>query len=183
MWGEPPAAHDRVVHTATGSPFVYQLPICRTLPIMDKATGRTTLHEFTERLRARGFETRAIVSDEEMAAATKAFHAEEGVLDTPAEELRYIEGLLNLPMGHIQRFSIIPAPGHARCSCGRLPSALDLVTTALRRRIHDRDTVRETVLGMTNLVELAAGGRQADCFSCGRRMLSSSYWTNAYMYA
>lgn len=183
MWGEPPAAHDRVVHTATGSPFVYQLPICRTLPIMDKATGRTTLHEFTERLRARGFETRAIVSDEEMAAATKAFHAEEGVLDTPAEELRYIEGLLNLPMGHIERFSIIPAPGHARCTCGRVPSALDLVTTALRRRIHDRDTVRETVLGMTNLVELAAGGRQADCFSCGRRMLSSSYWTNAYMYA
>lgn len=163
---------------------VYQLPIRRSLRFMDnKATERTSLQEFTDRLRARGFETRAIVSDEEMAAATEAFHAEEGVLDTPAEELRYIEGLLDLPMGHIEQFSIIPATGHARCTCGRVPSALDLVATALRRRIHDRATVRETVLGLTNLVELADGGRAADCFSCGRRMLSSSYWTNAYMYA
>jgi hypothetical protein len=150
---------------------------------MDETAERITLREFTERLRARGFETKAIISDEEMAAATKAFHGEEGVLDTPAEELRYIEGLLNLPMGHIERFSIIPAAGHARCTCGRVPSALDLVTTALRRRIHDRDTVRETMLGLTNLVELADGGRAAECFSCGRRMISSSYWTHQYMYA
>lgn len=150
---------------------------------MDKTAERTTLQEFTERLRASGFEAKAIVSDEEMAAATEAFHGEEGVLDTPAEELRYIEGLLNLPMGHIGRFSIIPAAGYARCACGRVPSALDLVATALRRRIHDRDTVRETVLGLTNLVELADGGRAAECFSCGRRMVSSSYWTHRYMYA
>ena len=105
-------------------------------------------------------------------------------IDTPADELRYIEGLLNLPTGpHRAVQGIIPATGHARCACGRVPSALDLVATALRRRIHDRDTVRETVLGLTNLVELADGGRAADCFSCGRRMLSSSYWTNGYMYA
>ena len=86
-------------------------------------------------------------------------------------------------MGHIERFSIIPAAGYARCACGRVPSALDLVATALRRRIHDRDTVRDTMLGLTNLVELADGGRAAECFSCGRRMISSSYWTHQYMYA
>ncbi len=62
-------------------------------------------------------------------------------------------------------------------------SALDLVATALRRRVHDRDLVRDTLLGLTNLVELADGGRAADCFSCGRAMLSSSYWTHGYMYA
>ena len=150
---------------------------------MDKTAQRTTLRELTERLRDRGFEAKAIVSDEEMAAATEAFHGEEGILDTPAEELRYIEGLLNLPMDHIKRFSIIPAAGYARCACGRGPSALDLVATALRQRIHDRDTVRETLLGLTNLVELAEGGRTAECFSCGRRTVSSSYWTHQYMYA
>jgi hypothetical protein len=153
------------------------------LAAMDKTAERTALREFVDGLRARGFEARAVVSDEEMAVATEAFHGEEGVLDTPAEELRYIEGLLALPMGHIERFSIIPASGHDRCACGRVPSALDLVATALRRRIHDRDTVRETVLGLTNLVELADGGRAADCFSCGRRLVSRSYWTNRYMYA
>lgn len=162
---------------------MYQPAVRRPLPAMDKTEERISLHEFTDRLRARGFETKAIVSDEEMAAATKAFHGEKGVLETPAEELRYIEGLLNLPMGHIERFNIIPAAGHDRCVCGRVPSALDLVATALRRRIHDRETVRETVLGLTNLVELAEGGRAAECFSCGRQMVSSSYWTNAYMYA
>jgi hypothetical protein len=150
---------------------------------MDETAERTSLREFTERLRARGFEAKAIISDEEMAAATEAFHGEEGVLDTPADELRYIEGLLGLPMGHIGRFSIIPAAGYARCTCGRVPSALDLVATALRRRIHDRDTVRDTLLGLTNLVELADGGRAGECFSCGRRMISSSYWTHQYMYA
>jgi hypothetical protein len=150
---------------------------------MDKTAERTTLRTFTEGLRARGFETKAIVSDEEMATATAAFHAEQGIVDTPPEELRYIEGLLNLPLGHIERFSIIPAPGYAQCACGRVPSALDLVATALRRRIHDRDTVRDTLLGLTNLVELADGGRAAECVSCGRAMVSSSYWTSAYMYA
>jgi hypothetical protein len=150
---------------------------------MEKTAERTTLRTFTEGLRSCGFGARAIVSDEEMAAATEAFRGERGVIDTPPEELRYIEGLLNLPMGHIERFSIIPAPGYAQCACGRVPSALDLVATALRRRIHDRDTVRDTLLGLTNLVELADGGRAADCVACGRAMLSSSYWTSRYMYA
>jgi hypothetical protein len=150
---------------------------------MDKTRERDTLRAFTDRLRGDGFDARAIVSDEEMAAATEAFHREEGVLDTPAEELRYIEGLLNLPMGHLERFSIVPAAGYARCACGRVLSALDLVATALRRRVHDRDLVRDTLLGLTNLVELADGGRAADCFSCGRAVLSSSYWTHGYMYA
>ena len=52
---------------------------------MDKTRERETLRAFTDRLRAGGFDARAIVSDEEMAAATEAFHGEEGVLDTPAE--------------------------------------------------------------------------------------------------
>lgn len=158
---------------------MYQTPARRHPASMEQTAERTTLRKFVEGLRARGFETKAIVSDVEMAAATEAFDAEEGVLDTPAEELRYIEGLLNLPIGHLERFRIIPTAEHARCACGRVPSALDLVATTVRRRIHDRDTL----LGLTNLVELADNGRAGECVSCGRRMVSKRYWTNRYMYA
>lgn len=52
---------------------------------------------------------------------------------TPNEELRYIKGLLNLPFGYIEQFRAVPAEGHERCTCGRTPSALDIIYTALKK--------------------------------------------------
>lgn len=118
-----------------------------------------------------------------MRAAQELLDASPAALDTPPEELRYLEGLLNLPFGHLQRFRIIAAPGYERCACGRTPSALDITATATRRQIHGREMMRDTLIGFSNLFEMAEEGRLAECVSCGRAMLSSSYWTSAYMYA
>ena len=145
--------------------------------------GQMSLMEFKESLRRQGFEQKAVISDQEMALAKKSFDSEEGVVDTPADELRYIEGLLNLPLGHIDQFKIIPEKGSERCACGRTPSALDVVHTALRKRIHDKEIIRDALIGFSNLVELSENGRAADCFNCGRLIVSRSYWTHRYLYA
>jgi hypothetical protein len=144
---------------------------------------QTLLATFKEGLRRKGFEKKAVISDEEMEMATRAFADEEGVLDTPADELRYIEGLLNLPLGFIDQFKFIPAAGYERCACGRTPSALDITYTAMKRRIHDKETIRDILIGFSNLVELADDGRTGECFNCGRLIQSRGYWTRRYMYA
>jgi hypothetical protein len=136
-----------------------------------------------EHLLREGHGQRAVVSDHEMTRAQELLDSQPGIVDTPAEELRYIEGLLGLPYGHLPRFRVLPAEGYGRCACGRTLTALDLVHTALRKRIHDRELMRDTLIGFSNLIELAEDGRAAECFNCGRATLSSSYWTHAYMYA
>lgn len=144
---------------------------------------RTSLTDIKERLRAQGFERKALVSPQEMAVAITAVDSEEGILDTPAEELRYIEGLLNLPLGRLERFRVLPAEGYGQCACGRILSALDIVHTALTKRIHDKELMRDTLFGCPNLIEMSEDGRAAECFNCGRPVLASSYWTSGYMYA
>lgn len=144
---------------------------------------RMSLVEFKERLRRQGFEQKAVVSDEEMELARESFNSQEGAIDTPAEELRYIEGLLNLPFGYIEQFKILPAKGSERCACGRIPSALDIVYTAVKKRIHDKDVIRDTLIGFSNLIELSENGRTAECFNCARLISSRGYWTRRYMYA
>jgi hypothetical protein len=144
---------------------------------------KTTLTDFKARLRAQGFEQKALVSDQEMELAIRAVEAEEGILDTPAEELRYIEGLLNLPLRHLDRFRILPAKGYGQCACGRTLSALDIVYTALTKRIHDKELMRDTLFGCPNMIEMSEDGRAAECFNCGRPVLSRGYWTRCYMYA
>ena len=143
----------------------------------------TTLTDLKERLRAQGFEQKALVSDQEMELAIRAVEAEEGTLDTPAEELRYIEGLLNLPLRHLERYRILPAKGYGQCACGRTLSALDIVYTALTKRIHDKELMRDTLYGCPNMIEMSEDGRAAECFNCGRPVLSRGYWTKCYMYA
>ena len=81
-----------------------------------------------------GFSQKAITSDKEMAELAEAFDSKKGVLDTPADELRYIEGLTELPFGYIEFFKVIPADGYGKCACGRIPSALEIVNTALKRK-------------------------------------------------
>jgi hypothetical protein len=144
---------------------------------------QTSLATFKEGLRQKGFEQKAVISDEEMETARRTFEDEQGVLETPAGELRYIEGLLNLPLGFIDQFKIIPVAGYERCACGRTPSALDITYTAMNKRIHGKETIRDTLIGFSNIVELGEDGRTAECFNCGRPIRSRSYWTNRYMYA
>ena len=142
-----------------------------------------TIADLKESMKTKGFARKAILSDEDMRAAQALLDASPAALDTPPAELRYIEGLLNLPLGHLKRFRIIAAPGFERCGCGRTPSALDLAATVARNNIHGKEMMRDTLIGFSNLFEMAEEGRMAECFSCARPMLSSSYWTRAYMYA
>jgi len=46
-----------------------------------------------------------------------------------------------------------------------------------------RSGYRHTVIGLANLVELADGGRTAECYSCGRELVSRGYFTRRCMYA
>ncbi|MEU4425546.1 hypothetical protein AB0F81_33405 [Actinoplanes sp. NPDC024001] len=142
-----------------------------------------TITDLKESLQREGFDRKAILSGEQMRTAQELLDGSDGALDTPPEELRYIEGLLNLPLGHLKQFRIIPAPGYEQCRCGRTPSALDITATAARNHIHGKEMMRDTLIGFANLFEMAQDGRMAECFGCGRPMLSSSYWTSGYMYA
>lgn len=142
-----------------------------------------TIADLKKSLQRQGFDRKAILSDAEMREAQELLDSADGVLDTPPEELRYIEGLLGLPLGHLRRFRVIAAPGYEQCRCGRTPSALDIVATAVRNRIHEKDLMRDTLIGFANLFELAQDGRMGECVQCARPMLSGSYWTSGYMYA
>lgn len=130
-----------------------------------------------------GFSQKAIVSDEKMKAMSKAFNSQKGVISTPQDELRYIEGLLELPFGHIKEFNVIPKNGQGLCKCGRTLTALDIVYPAVKRRIHDKNLMRDALIGFENLVEIAKDGRQGECVACGRVVIMGGYWTHAYMYA
>jgi hypothetical protein len=103
---------------------------------------------------------------------------------TPPDELRYMEGLLDLPLGFMDEFGFIPAAGHEACTCGRIPSALDVVLTALKQGIHGKSLVRDTILGTENVFEMADSGRKFACISCAHEHLMAVYhWRGSYMYA
>jgi hypothetical protein len=140
------------------------------------------LAELKMELRKAGFARKAILSDSEFAGALERIEGDPRVLTTPAEELRYIEGLLTLPYGHLDLFNVIPKSGPT-CECGRTMSALDIVAHAVTRRTHDRELLRDTLLGLSNVFEIAEDGRTADCFKCGRSVTAAHYYTRRYMYA
>jgi hypothetical protein len=50
-----------------------------------------------------------------------------------------------------KEFGMIAAAGHETCLCGRIPSALDVVVTALKQGIHGKALVRDTLLGAQNI--------------------------------
>lgn len=145
--------------------------------------AKETLEKLLNQIKKDGFTQTAIVSDEQMARLSVAFNAQRGVIATPADELRYIEGLVELPYGYIKEFKVIPAPGHEKCACGRTPTALEIVNTAFKRKIHDKSLIRDTLIGLKNIVEIAQNGRQGECVACGRAVVMRGYFTNAYMYA
>jgi hypothetical protein len=145
--------------------------------------AKISLEKIVKQFTKAGFTQKAVVSDEQMAQLIEAFNSQIGVVSTPADELRYIEGLAELPLGYLREFKVIPAPGYEKCVCGRIPSALEIVSGALRRKIHDKSLIRDTLIGFENLLEIAQSGRQGECVSCGRVVVMRSYWTRKYMYA
>jgi hypothetical protein len=151
--------------------------------IGEEAMEGISLSSFIANLREEGFRHKAMVSDEEMEVAYGLLNSLPVAQNTSGEELRYIEGLLHLPLQHLEYFRVIPEEGYSTCACGRVPSALDLVDTALRQRIHSRNLIRDTLIGFSNVIELSDDGRVADCIRCGRAVAMRIYYTRRYMYA
>jgi len=145
--------------------------------------AKASLEKIRTQLTKDGFSQKAIVSDEQMSEFIEAFDTQKGVLSTPGDELRYIEGLAELPFGYLTKFKVIPVPGHEKCACGRTPSALEIVNAAVKRKVHDKSLIRDTLIGFENLVEIAQSGRQGECVACGRAVVMGGYRTRRYMYA
>lgn len=143
----------------------------------------STIDDMKQEIRGRGFTTKAFVDDEAFGRITNLLDEQPGRVDTPPEELRFIEGRLDLPMGHLGYFRITTPEGRTVCECGRTTTALDIVSTALAHRIHPHALMRDALIGFRNTLELAEEGRQGECYDCGRAVLASVYWTHRYMYA
>ncbi|MFY1692456.1 hypothetical protein [Plantactinospora sp. WMMB782] len=143
----------------------------------------TSVQALKDEYRSSGARTGIRLGDEEMRRVMALLPHQEPVVRTPAEELRYVEGLLRLPLGSVTEFSVIPASGRSTCACGRTPTAMDIVAYAVEHRVHDERLLRDTVLGVHNVFEFADEGRAAPCHGCGREFLAASYWTRNYLYA
>jgi hypothetical protein len=150
----------------------------------DEGTEFKSIEEAKKALRQRGFGTKAILSDQAMRALSKLVTDDPAYRKTPRAELGYMEGLLDLPLGHIAEFGFVPAKGSEQCACGRTPTALDIVVTALRQGIHERGLIRDTIIGLENVFEMADGGRTGACISCGRAVVMAVYhYKQSYLYA
>jgi hypothetical protein len=145
---------------------------------------RASAIDITKReLRERGYTIKALVDDDEFRRVVRLLDEQPDVTDTPSEELRFIEGRLDLPMGHLDHFRITTTNGRGGCECGRVTTALDIVTTALVRQTHQYGLIRGALIGLRNTLEFADNGRQGECYACGRPVVAFSYWTNGYAYA
>jgi hypothetical protein len=124
------------------------------------------------------------LDDDAMDRISSLVRADRRYRPTPPEELRYMEGLLDLPLGFMEEFGYIPANGYEVCECGRTPSALDVVHTALKQNIHSKTLVRDTILGSDNVFEMADSGRHAACISCSNQFVTEVYnHKRNYLYA
>jgi hypothetical protein len=132
--------------------------------------------------RSAGYLGKMIISDKEMSEAQAEGMKLHGVRAAPVEDLRYIEGLLDLPYGFVKSFFCIPDSASSVCSCGREPSPADIVAYALRKNIHSKQVIRDAVIGLENIFEPSEGGREAPCLKCGSIIRLSGYWTHRYYY-
>jgi hypothetical protein len=142
------------------------------------------MEAFKRHLKSKGYATKVVLDDKTMERASALVTADKRYVLTPPDELRYMEGLLDLPIGQMKEFGLIPAAGHETCGCGRRPSALDVVLTAIKQGIHGKTLVRDTIIGLENVFEMADGGRDAVCVSCGRLVRAQVYhYKRSYLYA
>jgi hypothetical protein len=155
-----------------------------SLGIDPRAAALKDIDALKRHLRSKGYTTKVVFDDKTMERASALVTGDKRYKLTPPDELRYMEGLLDLPMGYMEEFGIIPAEGYEVCGCGRTPSALDVVLTALKQGIHGKALVRETILGLENVFEIADAGRDAGCVSCGKLVRVARYhYKRTYMYA
>ncbi|MEV6195663.1 hypothetical protein AB0M19_25045 [Streptomyces sp. NPDC051920] len=143
----------------------------------------TTLDQLKAQYRESGARAGIRLDDTEMRKAISLLPHQGPVVKTPGVELRYIEGLLRLPLDSVVEFSLIRAYGEPRCPCGRTPTAMDIVAHAVGHKVHDEQLLRDTVIGVYNVFEFADDGRTAPCQRCGREFTATSYWTHNYLYA
>ena len=141
-----------------------------------------TVTKILDSLRASGHRSHAVVDDRRFGQLVKGLAQDPNAVETPDSDLRFIEGLADLPIGFLRSFHVT-FDGSSTCGCGRQLSAADVVGSALRAQVHPRDLITRTLAGMQNVVELSDGGRRGACLACGREFLAASYWTNGYMYA
>ena len=143
-----------------------------------------SIDDLKKQLQSAGFDQRAYLDDADMANAQALFDKDPRVVGTPEQELRYIEGLFDLPLGYITDFKVIPAVGYEKCKCGRIPTALDVVYLAHKKHIHSKELIRDTLIGFKNIFEIATSGRTTECFSCGRKVEIMAYSrSKPYIYA
>ncbi|GII89717.1 hypothetical protein Ssi03_77070 [Sphaerisporangium siamense] len=141
-----------------------------------------SLQELKDYYRQSGARTGIKLGDDEMRRVISLLPELGPMVETPPAELRYIEGLLRLPLGAVGGFWVIPASGGSPCPCGRTPTALDIVAYAVNQRVHEERLLRDTVLGVHNVFEFADEGRTAPCHVCGREFTSRSYWIDRHKY-
>jgi hypothetical protein len=154
------------------------------LSIDPRSPALKSIDALKRHLKSKGYTTKAVLDDKTMERASALVTGDKRYRLTPPDELRYMEGLLDLSMGHIVEFGIIAAKGYETCACGRVPTALDVVLTALKQKIHGKALVRDTLLGLENIFELADGGRDAACLSCGKLVRAAVYnHKRTYLYA
>ncbi|HUJ46428.1 MAG TPA: hypothetical protein VLV55_04795 [Rhizomicrobium sp.] len=123
-----------------------------------------------------------IIPRDRMDRAVAEANAMPGVRHTPPADLRFIEGIADLPYESVTFFHCIPDAQSVVCKCGREPNAADIVAYALRQNLHSRQTVRDAIIGVQCIFEAAQNGRQAPCLRCARRIMLSGYWRQEYMY-
>jgi len=141
------------------------------------------MRQLKEELLKKGYTSKAILSDTEFDTLLSGARQDEGVIETPPEELRYIEGLLEIPIGRLRFFCVVPKDGDGICVCGRKMSALDIVNYAVRHGVHGRSLIRDAVIGIQPTFEIAQSGRQGECINCGRPVHTLGYFGHAYIYA
>lgn len=147
------------------------------IPLDSISTLKTFLH-------GQGYSAKVMLDGPAMDRVTTLVTADKHYQLTPPEELRYIEGLLDLPLGFLKEFGFIPSDETQTCVCGRTPSALDVVHTALSQGIHAKSLIRDTLIGPHHIFEMSATGRDFACASCGNRLVMKVYSSKRkYLYA
>ena len=145
----------------------------------------STIDEAKDQLKQKGFTAKVILDDNDMRSLFNLLSTDPRYRLTPPDDLRYLEGLLELPKNFMKGFGYIPASGSEKCVCGREPTVLDIIVTAIRGNIHPKSLIRDTIIGLNNIFEIADAGRAGACVNCGRLIIFVRYgWHNpAYLYA
>jgi hypothetical protein len=124
-----------------------------------------------------------VISPERMARVQDEVRRLPGLRATPDSDLRYIEGLLDIPHGSVKFFYFIPDAKSVTCRCGREPNAAEVIAHAIRKGIHPRQVVRDAVLDIEPIFEPSDGGRKAPCLRCSRLITLETYLGQSYIYA